>query len=78
MPVLINAHVSMWERQLGDIEEEVCPIPSRMSRGSLSISRRIECTILLVESLAIRTIPCGCGDLQKLVDVKWEFDGSQF
>ena len=70
--------MSIWERELGDIEEEVCKISSRMPGRPLYILRGIVCTIILVKSLAVRTITCGCDGLQKLVGVKWEFDGSTF
>ena len=51
---------------------------SRMPGRLLSISIGIGRTIVLAESLYVRTITCGCGGLHKLVGVKWEFDGSPF
>ena len=77
-PVFIYAHVSIWARKLGDIEEEVCQISIRMPGRPFSVSRGICRTIVLVNSLAVRTITCVCGGLHKLVGVKWEFDGSPF
>ena len=65
MPVFINAHVCIWEINLGYIEEEVCPISSRMPGSPLLISRGIGRTIVLVKSLAVSTITCGCGGLHK-------------
>ena len=78
LPVFINAHVYICVRKLGDIEEEVYPILSGMPGRPLSISRCIGRTIVLVKSLDVRMITCGCGGLQKSVGVKWEFDGSPF
>ena len=78
LPIFINAHVSIWTGKLGDIEEDVFPILSRMPRRPLSISRGTGRIILLVKSLDVRTITCGYGGLQKLAGVKWEFDGSPF
>ena len=70
LQIFINAHVYIWARKLGDIEEEVCPILSRMPGRLLLISRGIWRTIVLAKSLYIRTMTCGCGGLQKLVGVK--------
>ena len=78
LTVFIYAHVSIWARKLGDIEEELYPIYIRMSGRLLSISRDIVHTIVLVNILAVRAITCGCCGLQKLVGVKWEFDGIPF
>ena len=77
-PVLINAHVYICVRKLGDIEEEVCPISSRTTGRPLSISRGIGRAIVLMKSFFVNTIPCGCGVMHTLVGVKWEFDGSPF
>ena len=68
--VFIDVHVSIWERKLGDIEEEVYPILSGMPGRPLSISRCIGRTIVLVKILAVSTITCGCVGLQKLVVLK--------
>ena len=67
LPVFIDAHVSIWARKLGDIEDEICPILSRMPGKLLLILRGIGHIIVLVKSLAVRTITCGCGGLQELV-----------
>ena len=63
LPVFIDAHVYIWARNLGDIEEDFCPFLSRMPRSPLSISRGIGRTLVLVNSLVVRTITCGCGGL---------------
>ena len=70
--------MSIWERKLGDIEEDVCPISSSMPGRPLLVSRGIGRIIVMVESLAVRMIICGCVGLQKLVGVKWSFNGSPF
>ena len=61
LPVFIDAHVSIWARNLGDIEEEVCIISSRMPGRTLSISGGIGRTIVLAKSLDVRNITCRCG-----------------
>ena len=78
MSVFINVHVYICVRKLGDIEEEACPILSRMTGRPLSISRGIGRAIVPMKSFSVKTIPCGCGVIQKLLGVKWEFDGSPF
>ena len=78
LPVLINAHVYICVRKLGDIEEEACPISSRMPGRPLSISRGIGRAIVLMKSFSVKKIPCGCGGLHTFLGVKWEFDGSPF
>ena len=59
------------------IRQQTCVL-SRMPGRLLSILIGIGRTIVLVTSLAVRTITGGCGDMHKLVDVKWEFDKSPF
>ena len=76
--VFINAHVYIWVRTLGNIEEEFCTILIRIPGRPLSILRGIGRTIILVNILSVRMITCGCDGLQKLVGVKWEFDISPF
>ena len=78
LPVLIDAHVSIWARKLGDIEEDVFPISIRMTGMLLSISRGIGRKIVPMKSLAVSTITCGCGGLKKLVGVKWDFERIPF
>ena len=49
LPVLINVHVSIWSRKLGDIEEEVCLILSSIPGRPLAVLRGIRRTIVLVK-----------------------------